>query len=47
MKRTILAALLLASAATANASLQCDDADGNSAFWRVCDSPTVFDSLGQ
>ena len=46
MKRTILAALLSASATTANAALQCDDADGNSAFWRVGDSPAVFDSLG-
>lgn len=46
MKRTILVALLFASATTANAALQCDDQDGNSAFWRVGDSTNVFNSLG-
>jgi len=46
MKRTIFAALLFASATAANAALQCDDDTGSSAFWRVGDSPAVFDSLG-
>jgi len=46
VNRTILAALLLASASSANAALQCYDEDGNTAIWRVGQSPQVFDSLG-
>jgi len=42
----IVAALLLASATTANAALQCEDEDGNSVIWRVGSSPDVFESLG-
>ena len=46
MKRAILAALLLGAATTANAALQCYDDEGNTATWRVGQSPQVFDSLG-
>jgi hypothetical protein len=46
MKSTILAALLFASATTADAALQCDDDAGNAVLWRIGDSAEAFDSLG-
>lgn len=46
LRRAVLAALLLASATSANAALQCYDDDGNTATWRVGASPDVFGSLG-
>ncbi len=46
LRRAILAGLLLASATSANAALQCYDEEGNTATWRVGASPDVFSGLG-